>query len=96
MSTRLQSGNIEGRSKKLFRQLSRLRRYERILVEIVVFERGGSLWAPISWGMGVAHQRISQKPVCFVSGRQIAHIHSTIWLLSVSLEATWKWEAYVT
>jgi len=34
-----------------FRQLSRLRRFERILIEIVVFE-GGSLWTQISekWG----------------------------------------------
>ena len=32
-----------GANRTFFRQLSRLRRYERILVEIVPFERGGSL-----------------------------------------------------
>ena len=37
---------------ELFRQLSRLRRYERILVEIVVFEIGGSLLAQVSGGRG--------------------------------------------
>ena len=37
---------------ELFRQLSRLKRYERILVEIVVFERGESLLAKISGAGG--------------------------------------------
>ena len=41
-----------------FRELSRLRHYERILVKIVVFERGGSLWAQISGGRVVIHQRL--------------------------------------
>ena len=43
---------------ELFRQLSRLRRYERILVAIVVFERG---WVTLSAnfrGKGVVHQRV--------------------------------------
>ena len=39
-----------------FRKLSRLRRYERILVEMFVFERSGSLTSQISGGMWVAHE----------------------------------------
>ena len=34
----------------------RLRRYERKSVEVGVFRRGGSLWAQISEGRGIAHQ----------------------------------------
>ena len=36
----------------LFRQLSRLRHYERILVKITVFERGWVIWAQISGECG--------------------------------------------
>jgi len=36
---------------ELFHQLSQLRRYERILVEIIVFERGEANF----WRNGVAH-----------------------------------------
>ena len=42
---------------ELFRQLSRLRRYEQILVEIVLLERG---WVTLSANVrerGVVHQR---------------------------------------
>ena len=43
---------------ELFRQLSRLRRYERIFVEIVVFEKGVGHFERKFHGKGVVHQQL--------------------------------------
>ena len=43
---------------ELFRQLSWLRCYEQILVEIVVFERGWVTFSANFWGKAVVHQRL--------------------------------------